>query len=126
MNYVSYVLLHQLFSFLTASVIPALSVPVRSDRLVAGRLGFYSRSGHTKDFKSFKSSTSSFPPGARHYRKCEGPSVCVFFVLYVLGPPIKNGLHNVYLAPAVPYLYRKCPFSFLFGNIVVKNFIELH
>ena len=30
---------------------PALGVSVKSVRLVAGRLGFYSLSGHTKDFK---------------------------------------------------------------------------
>ena len=31
---------------------PALAVSVKSVRLVAGRLGFYSRSGRTKDFKN--------------------------------------------------------------------------
>ena len=31
---------------------PVLGVLVKSVRLVAGRLGFYSLSGHTKDFKN--------------------------------------------------------------------------
>ena len=31
---------------------PALGVSVKSVDLVAGRLGFYSQSGHTKDFKN--------------------------------------------------------------------------
>ena len=31
---------------------PALGVSVKSVHLVAGRLGFYSQSGHTKDFKN--------------------------------------------------------------------------
>ena len=31
---------------------PALGVSVKSVRLVDGRLGFYSRSGHTKDLKN--------------------------------------------------------------------------
>ena len=35
-----------------AIMAPALGVSVKSVRLVAGRLGFYSRSGHTKDFKN--------------------------------------------------------------------------
>ena len=32
--------------------IPALGVSVKSVHLVVGRLGFYSQSGHTKDFKN--------------------------------------------------------------------------
>ena len=60
---------------------PALGVSVKSVRFVAGRLGFYSRSDYTKDFTS---SIRRFPPGARHKRKCEGLSVCLLFVLYVL------------------------------------------
>ena len=31
---------------------PALGVSVKSVHLVVGRLGFYSQSGHTKDFKN--------------------------------------------------------------------------
>ena len=78
-------------------------------------MGFCSRSGHSKDFKS---STRSFPPGAQHKRKCEGLSVSVLFVLssnsvqsFMIGIcnrlPIENGLHNLGFAPAVPipYLY---------------------
>ena len=37
-------------SFFSAA--PALGVSVKSVHLVAGRLGFYSQSGHTKDFKN--------------------------------------------------------------------------
>ena len=32
--------------------LPALGVSVKSVHLVAGRLGFYSQSGHTKDFNN--------------------------------------------------------------------------
>ena len=58
----------------------------------------------------------SFSPGARHNRKCEGLSVCVcsccmssnsvqsFMIDICNGPPIENGLHDVCLAPAVPFL----------------------
>ena len=49
--------------------------------LVAGKLGFYSRSDHTKDFKN---NIRSFPPGARLIKKREGLSICVLFVTYVL------------------------------------------
>ena len=59
----------------------ALGLSVRSVRLVAGRLRFHSRSGHTKDFKS---SIRSFPPGARHKWKCKRFSVCLLFGKYVL------------------------------------------
>ena len=34
------------------SIRPALGVSVKSVHLVAGRLGLYSQSGHTKDFKN--------------------------------------------------------------------------
>ena len=37
---------------LNSNVRPALGVSVKSVHLVAGRLGFYSQSGHTKDFKN--------------------------------------------------------------------------
>ena len=57
---------------------PTLGVLVESVRLVAGRLGFYSESGYTKDYKS---GIHSFPPGARHKRKYEGISAYVLFVL---------------------------------------------
>ena len=88
----------------------------KSVRWVAWRLGFYSRLGHTKYFKS---SIRSFLPGVRRNRKCEELSVCVccstclssdsvqsFMINICNGPPIENGLHNVCLAPAVPYLYK--------------------
>ena len=55
---------------------PALGVSVKSVYLVAGRLGFYSQSGHTKDFKnsirSFRARRS-----AQAEVKCEGFCVCV-------------------------------------------------
>ena len=35
-----------------SKALPALGVSVKSVHLVAGRLGFYSQSGHTKDFKN--------------------------------------------------------------------------
>ena len=41
-----------LFGLLTLNLKPALGVSVKSVHLVAGRLGFYSQSGHTKDFKN--------------------------------------------------------------------------
>ena len=37
----------------TANLKPALGVSVKSVHLVAGRLGFSSRSGHTKDLKKY-------------------------------------------------------------------------
>ena len=39
---------------------PALGVSVKSVRLVAERLGFYSRLGHTKDFKGELKSKTVF------------------------------------------------------------------
>ena len=40
------------FALLICVMPPALGVSVKSVYLVAGRLGFYSQSGHTKDFKN--------------------------------------------------------------------------
>ena len=60
-----------------------IRVSFKSVRLVAGKLGFYSRSGH-RPTKDFKNSIRSFPPGARLIKKREGLSVCVLFVMYVL------------------------------------------
>ena len=68
-----------LLSFKYIHAEPALGVSVKSVRLVAGRLGFYSRSGLTKDFKN---SIRSFR--ARHKRKCEGFCVCVVRHVYPL------------------------------------------
>ena len=59
-----------------------LSVSVKSIRLVAGRLGFYSRLGHTKTLKIV---FAAFTPGARQKQKCEGFCVCV--VRHVLVRP---------------------------------------
>ena len=51
---------------LVAQIKPALGVSVKSIHLVAGRLGFYSQSGNTKDFKN---SIRSFH--ARHSAQAE-------------------------------------------------------
>ena len=99
---------------------PALGVSVRSVRLVAIRLGFYSRSGHTKDFKSRLVFAA--------YRQALGTNgsakglvyVCCSFCMFsnsvqsftidiCNGPPIEYGLHNVCLAPTVRYLYSYRP-----------------
>ena len=50
MSYSSF--LKSTVSLNTMSIVPALGVSVKSVHLVAGRLGFYSQSGHTKDFKN--------------------------------------------------------------------------
>ena len=69
-------------SFLTLSPVhfnePAHGVSVKSVRLGAGRLGFYSRTGHTIDFKIV---FATFMPGARHNRK--GKGFCVRVVRHV-------------------------------------------
>ena len=92
------------------AMLPALGVSVKSVHLVAGRLGFYSQSGHTKDFKNTVV-FAAFAPGARHKRKCEGFCVCVvrhvmslnsvqsFVIENCNGPTIENGLNNVCLHP---------------------------
>ena len=64
----------------------------KSVHLGAGKVGFYYRSAHTKDFKS---SIRSFSPGARRYQQCEGLSVCVLLVLYVLLQ--RSIIHDSYL-----------------------------
>ena len=50
------ILPYNLFKYLRGRsfihLIPALGVSVKSVHLVVGRLGFYSQSGHTKDFKN--------------------------------------------------------------------------
>ena len=60
---------------------PTIRVLFKSVCLVVGKLRFYSRSGHTKDFKN---SIRSFPPGARLIKTREGLNVCELFVMYVL------------------------------------------
>ena len=37
---------------MSLTIMPTLGVSVKSVYLAAGRLGFYSQSGHTKDFKN--------------------------------------------------------------------------
>ena len=53
---------------------PALGVSVKSVHLVVGRLGFYSQSGHTKDFKnsirSFRARRSAQAEVRRVLCKC--------------------------------------------------------
>ena len=94
------------------SVLPALGVSVKSVRLVAGRLGFYPRSGHTKDFKicirNFRARRSAQAKVRRVLWMCCSScmslnSVQPFVNDNCHGLPIENGLSV--LAPAVPYLY---------------------
>ena len=49
--------------------IPALGVSVKSVHLVAGRLGFYSQSGHTKDVKNSIRSFRARRPAQAEVRK---------------------------------------------------------
>ena len=84
------------------------SVLVKSVRLVAGRLGFYSRSGHTKDFKnsirSFRARLSAQQVVRRVLCMCclscmSLNNVQSFVIDNCNGPPIENGLNNVCLHP---------------------------
>ena len=87
---------------------PALGVSVKSVYLVAGRLGFYSQSGHTKDFKnsirSFLARRSAQAEVRRVLCKCCSScmslnSVQSFVIENCNGPTIENGLNNVCLHP---------------------------
>ena len=89
-------------------LIPALGVLVKSVHLVAGRLGFYSQSGHTKDFKnsirSFRVRRSAQAEVRRVLCKCCSScmflnSVQSFVIENCDGPTIENGLNNVCLHP---------------------------
>ena len=93
---------------------PTLGVSAESARLVAGRLGFYSRLGHTKDFKNSIRSYRARRSAQAEVRRvlCMCCSSCVFlnsvqsFVIENCnGLQIENDLNNMCLAPAVPYLY---------------------
>ena len=87
---------------------PALGVSVKSVHLVAGRLGFYSQSGHTKDFKnsirSFRARRSAQAEVRRVLCMCCSScmslnSVQSFVIENCNGPTIENGLNNVCLHP---------------------------
>ena len=86
----------------------ALSVPVECVHLVAGRLGFYSQSDHTKDFKnsirSFRARRSAQVEVQRALcMRCSScmsfNSVQSFVIENCNGPTIENGLNNVCLHP---------------------------
>ena len=96
---------------------PALGVSVKSVHLVAGRLGFYSQSGHTKDFKnsirSFRARRSAQAEVRRVLCMCCSScmslnSVQSFVIENCNGPTIENGLNNVCLHP----LSRTFTFTF--------------
>ena len=78
---------------------------VKSVRVVARRLGFYSWSGHTKDFKnsirSFRARRSAQAEVRRVLYMCcmSLNSVHSFVIDNCNGPPIENGLNNVCLHP---------------------------
>ena len=85
-----------------------LGVLVKSVRLVAGKLGFYSQSGHTKDFKnsirSFRARRSAQAEVRRVLCMCCSScmslnSVQSFVIENYNGPTIENGLNNVCLHP---------------------------
>ena len=96
---------------------PALGVSVKSVHLVAGRLGFYSQSGHTKDFKnsirSFRAGRSAQAEVRRVLCKCCSSymslnSVQSFVIENCNGPTIENGLNNVCLHPlSRNFIFRK-------------------
>ena len=98
-------------------------VSVKSVHLVAGRLGFYSQSGHTKDFKnsirSFRARRSAQAEVRRVLCMCCSScmslnSVQSFVIENCNGPTIENGLNNVCLHP----LSR----TFTFYTLSVTNF----
>ena len=83
-------------------------VSVKSVHLVAGRLGFYSQSGHTKDFKngihSFRARRSAQAKVRRVLCMCNSScmflnSVQSFAIENCNGPTIENDLNNVCLHP---------------------------
>ena len=85
-------------------VLVALGVSLKSVQLVAGRLGFYSQSGHTKDFKnsirSFRTRRSAEAEVRRVLCMCCSScmslnSVQSFMIENCNGPTIENGLNNV-------------------------------
>ena len=91
-----------------AAALPALGVSVKSVHLVAGRLGFYSQSGHTKDFKNsirtFRARRLAQAEVRRVLCMCCSSymslnSVQSFVIENCNGPTIENGLNNVCLHP---------------------------
>ena len=95
----------------------ALGVSVKSVHLVAGRLGFHSQSGHTKDFKNSNRSfhtRRSAQAEVQRFWVCVVCHVCLFLIYvscmflnnvqsFVIencnGPTIENDLNNVCLHP---------------------------
>ena len=99
-----------------------LGASVKSVRLVAGRLGFYSQSGHTKDFKSSILNFSARRSAPAEVRRvlCMCCSSCMslnsvqsFVIENCNGPTIENGLNSVCLHP----LSR----TFTFNIILMRN-----
>ena len=87
---------------------PALDVSVKSVDLAAGRLRFYSQSGHTKDFKnsirSFRARRSAQAEVRRVLCMCCSSCMSLnnvqsFVIENCNGPTIENGLNNVCLHP---------------------------
>ena len=110
------------------SIPPALGASVRSVRLVAGRLEFYSRSGQTKDFKS---SICSFPPGARHKRKCGGLSVRLLVVYYMSSNSVNSFMTDICNEPPMEKglpqceLSSRCPVPLPFCAVCLGTLFEL-
>ena len=84
------------------------SVSLKSVRLVAGRLGFYSGSGHSKDFKNSIRSFRAWRSAQAEVRRvlCMCCSSCMslnsvqsFVIDNCNGSPIENGLNNARLHP---------------------------
>ena len=97
---------------------PAFDVSVKSVRLVAGRLGFYSRSGHTNDFKnsirSFRARQLVQAEVRRVLCMCclscmSLNSVQSFVIENCNGPLLENGLNIAFLHR----LSRTFPFTLL-------------
>ena len=93
---------------LNAKTLKPDGVSVKSVHLVAGRLGFYSQSGHTKDFKNSFCSFCARRSVQAEVRRvlCMGCSSCMslnsvqpFEIENGNGPTIENGLNNVCLNP---------------------------
>ena len=106
---------------------PALGVSVESVRLVAGRLGIYSQSGQTKDFKnsirSFLVRRSAQVEVRRVLCMCcwlcmSLNSVQSFVIENCNGPTIENGLNNVCLHP----LSRTFTFTLFCVTLCIEYF----
>ena len=93
----------------------SLGVSVKSVHLVAGRLGFYSQSGHTKDFKSSIRSFRARRSAQAEVRRVLCMCCSSFVIENCNGPTIENGLNNVCLHPLSRtftfYLYTNQPIT---------------